>query len=501
MLDFKIKKDSEGVAYLETSISGKALLTIPQLNKGTAFTIEERDAFHLTGKLPPVVQTLEEQIQRAYLQYKSFDKQLNRNIQLHHLLNTNHILFYSLVKKYIEEMLPTIYTPIVGNAVQIFNKKFLHPRGIYISFEDQDRIEMILDNRSNPDIDLIVTSDGEGVLGIGDQGVGAMEIPVAKLMLYTAFGGISPLNTLPILLDAGTNNQTLLDDPLYLGWRHKRISGEKYDIFIDKFIRAVKTKFPHVFLHWEDFGRHNAYRNLVHYREKICSFNDDLQGTGVVTLAALLAAMRLTEDTLESQRIVIFGAGTAGIGVTENILKALTRKKIPEAEARKRFWLIDQPGLLTKHVSTMTEAQTPFARTDEDIKNWNISDPNHITLLEVIENLKPTILIGCSAQPGAFTKEVVTTMAKHTKNPIIFPLSNPTEKSEATPKDILEWTEGTAFIATGSPFDPVDYKGKKFPITQCNNYLSFPGIGLGIVASKAYRLSDNMLLAATKAKS
>lgn len=501
MLQFEFKKDKDGKEYVETSISGKALLTIPQLNKGTAFTREERLAFDLIGKLPNKIETLDEQIQRAYLQYKSFDEQINRNVYLNHLLNTNQVLFYALIEKHLREMLPTIYTPIVGNAVKVFNRKFMHPRGLYISYEDRDHIEKILDNRSNPNINLIVVSDGEGVLGIGDQGVGAMAIPVAKLMVYTAMAGINPLNTLPIMLDAGTNNKNLLNDPLYLGWRHPRLTGEEYAEFIEKFTTALQKKCPNAFLHWEDFGRTNAYQNLIKYRYKMCSFNDDIQGTGVVANAAVLAALNNTGTPLAEQRIVIFGAGTAGMGVTDNLCKALCRSGLSEEEARKRFWLVDKEGLLTERVSDITPSQQPFVRQSSEIDAWQVNDKTHVSLLDVIENVKPTILFGCSARRGAFNETIVKTMAKYVEKPIIFPLSNPTEKSEAKPKDLLTWTDGKALIATGSPFDDVEYHNQSFPISQCNNYLAFPGIGLGVISVKPKFVTDDMLWAASAALS
>ena len=398
-------------------------------------------------------------------------------------------------------MLPTIYTPVVGDVVENFSEKYVQARGIYIACENSDRIEELLNNRSNPEVRLIVVSDGEGVLGIGDQGVGAMSIPVAKLMVYTAFGGVDPLHTLPIMLDAGTNNKKLLDDPFYLGCRHPRISGKEYDEFIEKFIAAVKKVFPHVYLHWEDFGRYNAYQNLAKYREKICSFNDDIQGTGVVTLAAVLAAIDRTKVPLAEQRIVMFGAGTAGMGVTDNIHNALVREGLSESDARKCFWLLDRPGLLTETTKEVTEPQRPYLRSSDEIASWKVKDPNTISLLEVVQNVKPTILIGCSAQSSAFNEAVVKEMAKYVKQPVIFPLSNPTEKSEAIPVDLLTWTNGKALIATGSPFDPVTLNGKKFIVSQCNNYLTFPGIGLGVISVKATRVSDNMLWAASKALS
>ena len=501
MLDFLFKIDKNGQSYIETNISGKALLTIPQLNKGTAFSKEEREIFDLRGKLPNRVESLDDQVTRAYLQYKSFDIRINRNNYLNQLLNTNQVLFYRLIKDHLQEMLPTIYTPIVGNAVRAFNKKFMYPRGLHISYEDLNNIPEILDNRSNPFIDLIVVSDGEGVLGIGDQGVGAMVIPVAKLMVYTAVGGVNPLRTLPIMLDAGTNNKKLLNDPLYLGWRHKRLTGDQYAEFIDKFIQAIQEKFPHVFLHWEDFGRANAYRNLIKYRDVMCSFNDDIQGTGAVTLGAILSALKITRSTLGEQRIVIYGAGSAGMGITDTIFRAVSQNGFSEDEARKIFWLVDQTGLLTEFSEDITLAQQPYLRTNDEIKNWKIEDAHQISLMDVIKNVKPTILIGTSACGHAFDRAIVKTMLKYVVKPIIFPLSNPTEKCEAKAIDLFQWTKGRALIATGSPFDDIIFKNKKFPVNQCNNYLAFPGIGLGIIAVKVKRVTDNMLWSASKALS
>ena len=501
MLKFNIKNDTDNNQYIETNIDGKALLTISQLNKGTAFSIEERHAFKLTGKLPVKVETIEEQAARCYAQYRSFDKQINRNIYLYQLLNHNQVLFYKLVSDHLIEMLPTIYTPIVGNAVKEFNKKFMQPRGLYIAYEQQDQIEEILNNRSNPNVNLVVVSDGEGVLGIGDQGIGGMAIPQAKLMVYTAFGQINPLNTLPILLDAGTNNEKLLNDPLYLGWKHPRIAGKEYDAFVDKFIQATKKTFPHVFLHWEDFGRNNARRNLDAYRKKICSFNDDIQGTGIVAVAALLAALRRNKTDIKEQRVVIFGAGTAGTGITDAICKAFIDAGLSEEEAQRRFWLLDREGLITIHSNDVTFGQSPYVRTQNDIKDWSLKNDSEINLLDTIKNVKPTVLIGCSAQQGAFTKKMIQEMAKHVERPIIFPLSNPPELCEATPKDILTWTKGNALVATGSPFEPVVLKGKTYTISQCNNYLAFPGLGLGIIAVKARSLTSNMITAASQALS
>lgn len=498
MLNYEFENGPDGQKYVQTNITGKALLTIPQLNKGTAFTLEERRTFDLIGKLPVRVETLNEQVRRVYHQFSSYDEPINQNIFLNHLLNTNQTLFYKLISEHLEEMLPVVYTPIVGNAVEQFHKKFTQPRGLYISYEEIDYIDEILDNRSNRYVDLIVISDGEGVLGIGDQGIGAMMIPIAKLMVYSAIGKINPNHTLPIMLDAGTNNKALLESDDYLGWRHPRISGKDYDNFIETVINAIKRKFPQIFLHWEDFGRRNATHNLKQYRNLICSFNDDIQGTGVVAVAAILAALKRTNTHLKDQRIVIFGAGAAGMGVTEQVLKALCRSGIDEATARQQFWLVDKDGLIHDQ-HTLTDAQQPYARAYSETSTWNIQSPNRITLEDVVRHVKPTTLIGASAQSGAFTESIIKMMAANTPHPIIFPLSNPTTRAEAVPQDIFNWTNGRALIATGSPFKPVEWNGTTINISQCNNFLAFPGLGLGVISIKAKQVTDDMLWAASLA--
>lgn len=492
MLDFVVKYDKDGNKYLETSLWGKPLLTTPQLNKGTAFTAAERHDFGLTGKLPIHIETLEQQAKRAYHQYSSYTTNLKKNTFLNKLHDTNQVLFYKLIEDHEAEMLPIVYTPTVGDAIQQFSGEFQQARGLYINYEDRHHIDEILDNRSNPEIDVIVTTDGGGVLGIGDQGVGAMLIPVAKLMVYTICGGINPLSTLPILLDVGTDNETLLNDPFYLGWRHPRITNDEYDEFIELFVNAIKRKFPHVFLHWEDFGRDNARRILDTYRDQLCTFNDDIQGTGAVTLAALLAAVQSLGSTLNDQRIVIFGGGTAGTGIADQICEAMQRSGMLEAEARSKFWIIDKQGLLLENMNELTPAQRPYARRPEEIQQWGINTST-ANFLEVVTHVKPTILVGCSTVHGAFNREIVQTMAKAVDRPIIFPLSNPTHKAEAVPQDLIEWTDGRALIATGSPFEPVIYKGRQIRIAQCNNALIFPGIGLGVISIGAKRLTNNML--------
>lgn len=469
------------------------------MNKGTAFSNEERHLFGLTGKLPLQVESLEEQVDRVYQQYSAYDTFLKKNIFLNNLHDKNQVLFYRLVSKHLSEMMPVIYTPIVGTAVKQFSREFRQPRGLYLSYPDRNRIGEILDNRSNPEIDLIVVTDGEGVLGIGDQGIGGIDIPVAKLMVYTLCGGINPLRTLPIQLDVGTNNQELLDDPLYLGWRHKRIRGAQYDEFIEKFVTAVNQRFPHIFLHWEDFSRDNARRNLERFKDNICTFNDDMQGTGVVTVSALLAAVKTKQASLKDQRIVVFGAGTAGTGIADQIVDAMVREGLNPDEARKQFWLLDRPGLLMASMDDLTDSQVPYARADAEVANWTRTTDNAINLLEVVQQVKPTVLIGCSAVAGAFNEEIISKMAKDTLRPIILPLSNPTERCEATPEQIMTWTKGQAMIATGSPFEAIRFQGEQIRIAQCNNAFVFPGLGLGIIAAKVKRLTGAMLWAACQA--
>jgi len=495
MLDFNIVRDPQsGELCMETSITGKPLLTLPQLNKSTAFTQEERRAFGLLGKLPHRIETLEEQVQRAYLQYASYKTRMQQNIYLNNLHDKNQVLFYKLLSCYLGEMLPTIYTPIVGTAVKRFSHEYRQPRGLYIAHTDKDHIEDIVMNRSNPDIDVIVITDGEGVLGIGDQGIGGMDIPVAKLMVYSLCGGIDPSRTLPVFLDVGTNNADLLNDSLYLGCRHPRIGTAQYDEFIESFVSTIRKHFPNAFLHWEDFGRGNARRLLDKYEDRLCTFNDDIQGTGAVTLAALLAACKLSGKPLSEQRIVVFGAGSAGTGISDQLLDAMIRLGLSKEDALQRFWLIDRHGLLLDSDLELTDAQRIYACSAED---WG-SNPS---LLDTVRKVKPTILIGCSAQAGAFTQEVIECMSDSCERPVIFPLSNPDEKCEALPENILAWSQGRALIATGTAFEPVVYQDRLVSIAQCNNALVFPGIGLGVLAVHATRLSTGMIWAAAQALS
>jgi malate dehydrogenase (oxaloacetate-decarboxylating) len=496
MLNFKEFPDK-----ILTDLWGKNLLTTPQLNKGTAFTADERKTFGLLGKLPFRIESLEEQVVRAYLQFSRYKTDMQKHIYLNNLHDKNQILFYKLVTDHLVEMVPLIYTPCIGKSVQEFNHEFRQARGLFINYEDRDHIDEILDNRTNPDIDLIVMTDGEGVLGIGDQGVGSINIPIGKLMLYTLCAGISPLRTLPIYLDLGTNNQTLLNDPFYLGARHERIRGRECDNFIIRVVAAIQRKFPLAFLHWEDFGRDNARRILEQYQHQTCTFNDDIQGTGAVTLSAILAAVKQSGSDLTQQRVIVFGAGTAGTGIADQVYQSMLRQGLSPPEAREKFWLLDRPGLLTTECNELTSAQIPYARNATEVAGWQRNAENKIDLLETVKQTQPTILIGSSAQTGAFNEVVIKTMSKYVNQPIILALSNPTERAEAVPQDLINWTNGNALIATGSPFDPVEFKGKTYSIAQCNNALVYPGIGLGVLATRAKLLTDDMLWEACQALS
>lgn len=502
MSEFKLVRDNNGnITHIETLLTGYHLLGSPKLNKGNAFTQAERDTFELNGLLPHQVETLDQQVSRMYAQYQEHRSTLGKNIYLNVLHDYNETLFYQLVSQHLEEMLPIIYTPTVGEAVERFSLEHRKPRGLYLSYPDRHKIADILDHSIKSAIDLSVVTDGEAVLGIGDQGIGGINISSAKLMVYTLCGGINPHRVLPIQLDVGTNNQHLLADPMYLGWRHERIQGQLYDDFVDEFVQALKKKFPHVFLHWEDVGRDNARRILSRYRQELCTFNGDMQGTGTAALATVLAGIHASKIPLNQQRIVIFGAGTAGVGIADQICAALQRQGLTEKEAYAHFWLIDKNGLLTDQTPDLMIFQKPYVRSHQDIHSWKLRDANYINLYDVILHVKPTLLVGCSTVGGAFTEEIIRLMAKHTQNPIIMPLSNPTIKSEAKPEDLLLWTQGRALIATGSPFPDVCFENHLVRISQSNNALAFPGIGLGAIAVKAKYLTDDMLWAATEALS
>jgi malate dehydrogenase (oxaloacetate-decarboxylating) len=501
MYPFKIiyKKNGE-ISHFETFLAGQGLLGSPKLNKGAAFTKAERELFELTGLLPYQTETLEQQTSRMYVQYNEHRTNLSKNIYLSVLHDYNETLFYKLASEHLEEMLPIVYTPTVGEAVQRFSLEHRKAKGLYISYKDKDKIDTILNHRLPPEVDISVVTDGEAVLGIGDQGIGGINISSAKLMVYTLCGGIHPHRTLPIQLDVGTNNLSLLNDPMYLGWRHERITGEAYDDFVDAFVRAITKKFPHLYLHWEDIGRDNARRILNRYRNEICTINGDMQATGAVALACVLAGVIASGLPLSEHRVVIMGAGTAGVGIADTILEAFMRTGLTETQALQHFYLIDKDGLLTES-SKLLPFQKRYAKKLKDISNWQCQASNQIKLLDVVKNAKATILIGCSTATGAFNEEIVHQMAKNIERPIIMPLSNPNALAEAVPEDLIRWTNGRAIIATGSPFPDVMYNNLSYRIAQSNNAFAFPGIGLGVCLVKAKLLSDDMLAAATNALS
>ncbi|GAB7347399.1 hypothetical protein MBLNU459_g4325t1 [Dothideomycetes sp. NU459] len=482
---------------VECALTGSALLSTSYLNKGTAFTQEERATFELTGLLPSNVQTLDEQVQRAYEQYKSRADNLAKNTFMTSMKEQNEVLYYRLVQEHLKEMFPIIYTPTEGEAISNYSRLFRRPEGFFLNINDQDRIEQDIGQFGPPDsVDVVVVSDGEQILGIGDQGVGGILISIAKLVIYTLCAGIHPHRTLPVVLDCGTNNQDLLDDDLYLGQRHERVRGEKYDEFVDKFVKVVRRKYPKAYIHFEDFGLPNARRILDKYTPEIACFNDDVQGTGCVTLAAIYAATHVAKLKLSDIRIVMYGSGTAGTGIADQVSDAIAvESDKSKEEARKQIWCVDKPGLLLEsYKDKLTPAQHPYARKDSE---WE--GKKHGDLLEIIKEVKPHILIGTSTKPKAFTEEIVKEMAKHVDRPIIFPLSNPTKLHEADPKDIFRWTDGKALMATGSPFDPVEHNGTKYEVAECNNSTTFPGIGLGAILSRTKLMSPPLLVAATKA--
>jgi len=494
MTKFTEKLDKDGnLISITTSLTGDDLLQTTEINKGSSFSQEERAKFNLDGKLPDAIETLDQQVDRMYEQYKKIKNNLDKNNFLNQIKQYNETAFYRLVISHLEEMLPIVYTPTIGDAVMNYSFAFNNPCGLFLSYANQDKIEQSLNNISSDNIDIVLITDGEGVLGIGDWGVGGIDICIGKLMVYTLCAGIDPARVLPIQLDTGTNNQQLLDDPMYLGWRHKRISGSEYDEFVDKAITAIKKRFPDTYVHWEDFGRANARRVLDKYRSKFVSFNDDIQGTGATTTACILSALQAIKKPFEEQILVFFGAGSAGTGVAEQLYNALVMSGVDKEVARKQFWLIDRDGLICSDMSDLTKSQKMFARTEKDLKGKG--------LLDIVTAIKPTVLIGCSTVKGAFTEDIIKTMASNVERPIVFPLSNPTSLAEATPADIINWSCGKAIVATGSPFDPVEYNGKTIRISQCNNAFLFPGIGLGVLSSKATQVTDNMISAASHALS
>lgn len=478
--------------------SGPALLETPLLNKGSAFSPQERVDFNLVGLLPQNVETIEEQVDRVYNQYLQCTTDLDRHIFLRSIQDNNETLFFRLLESHLAAMMPIIYTPTVGQACQEFSKIYRTHRGLFISWPDRERMDDILFSATKDRVKIIVVTDSERILGLGDQGIGGMGIPIGKLSLYTACGGISPAYTLPIVLDVGTNNQQLLDDPMYMGWRHPRITGKEYEEFVELFVQGVMRRWPDVLLQFEDFAQTNAMPLLERYRDRLCCFNDDIQGTASVAVGTLLAACKVKNQSLGEQVITFVGAGSAGCGIAEHIVAAMQIEGLSEEQARKRIFMVDRFGLLTEQMQGLHDFQARLAQKSADIEGWQHGE-NGIELLEVVTRAAPTIMIGVSGQRGLFTEAVVRQIYKNCSQPLIMPLSNPTSRVEATPAEILEWTDGRALVATGSPFEPVQLGGRSVHIAQCNNAYIFPGIGLGVVAAKASRITEEMLMAASNA--
>ncbi|RBW42466.1 NAD-dependent malic enzyme [Psychromonas sp. B3M02] len=477
--------------------AGPALLEAPLLNKGSAFSSEERDNFNLTGLLPHTIETIEEQSLRAYQQLSSFSSDLDKHIYLRNIQDTNETLFHHLIDQHIEEVMPLIYTPTVGQACEKFSKIYRRKRGLFISYPERHKIDDMLQNATKQNVKVIVVTDGERILGLGDQGIGGMGIPIGKLALYTACGGISPAHCLPILLDVGTNNTQLLEDPMYMGWRNPRITGEEYNEFVDLFIQAVKRRWPEVLLQFEDFAQTNATPLLNKYRDQLCCFNDDIQGTAAVSVGTLIAACLNKGQKLSEQNIAFLGAGSAGCGIAEHIIRQMQREGLTEEQARKQVFMVDRYGLLTDNMTELQPFQVPLVQKETDIESWDKSQK--LGLEQVVKQAKITVLFGVSGQKGLFTQHVIEALCENTENPIVLPLSNPTSRVEATPQEITNWSKGKAIIATGSPFPNTVYNDESFEVSQCNNSYIFPGIGLGVLAARATGISDNMLMVASQA--
>jgi malate dehydrogenase (oxaloacetate-decarboxylating) len=486
-------------SVVRTRLHGIELLMNSRLNKGTSFTEEERTSFGLHGLLPAHIGSLEDQRERRKKALDDRNSAFLKYSYLRDLQDTNETLFYSLVAHYTEELVPIVYTPAVGEGCQRFSEIWRRPRGLFLSYPHKDLMAEILANPRYDDVRCIVVSDGERILGLGDQGAGGMGIPIGKMALYTALGGIPPEHCLPILLDVGTDRESLLNDPIYIGWRHKRVRGAEYDAFIEEFVSTVQKRWPHILLQWEDFAGANAATLLRRYRDRLCTFNDDIQGTAATATGALLASVQATGHQLKDQRIAMFGSGSAGIGIGDLLIAAMKEEGLTEAEARQRIYAFDRQGLLVEGCEGIRPDQEPLLRKKADVEGWNLTGSGSISLLDAMRNAKITILVGVSAQPGAFTEEIVREMASHAERPVIFPLSNPTSKAEATPANLLRWTDGRALVGSGSPFDPVDVNGRLVRISQINNSFIFPGLALGILVSGTTRVSDAMIMASAKA--
>ena len=475
---------------------GLELLRNPRFNRGTAFTVEERAALGLEGLLPAGVLPLEEQVKRSYEQYRDQPDDLARNTFLAGLHDRNEVLYYKLLEEHLKEMLPVVYDPVVAQAIERYSHEYQRPDGVYLSIDDVGGVEAALRNYGlgPKDVDLLVATDAEAILGIGDWGVNGFAISVGKLAVYTAAAGIDPDRVIPVSLDVGTDRESLLNDPLYVGNRHSRVRGERYDVLLAAYVEAATKLFPNALLHFEDFGASNARRILNQYRDRVRLFNDDIQGTGAITVAAVLAGLRLAKTRASEQRVVIFGAGTAGMGIADQIRTILVNDGLREEEATRRFWAVDKQGLLIDDMTDLRDFQKPYARSRSEVAGWASTD-----LAGVVANVHPTILVGTSTVGGAFTEAILREMAKLVERPMIFPLSNPTERIEAVPADVIKWTDGRGLVGTGTPWDPVPYKGVDYEIGQANNALVYPGIGLGTIVSRASHVTDGMLLAGARA--
>ncbi|MGW0206662.1 NAD-dependent malic enzyme [Streptomyces sp. NPDC003233] len=486
----------------ETSARGRAVLADPRLNRGTAFTEQERRELGLDGLIPPRVLTLDQQADRAYGQYSAQPTDLAKHVNLAALHDRNEVLFYRLLSNHLSEMLPIVYTPTVGTAIERYSTEYRRPRGIYLSVDAPEDMEQALraSGLGAEDVDLVVATDGEAILGIGDWGVGGIDISVGKLAVYTAAAGIDPARALAVVLDVGTNRKQLLDDPLYLGNRHPRVDTETYDAFIERYVSTAERLFPDALLHFEDFGPANARRILDRYRGEHFVFNDDIQGTGAVNLAAVLSGARASGMPLPEHRVVVFGAGTAGMGIADQLRDAMVAEGLSSQQATARFWAVDRYGLVTRDQEGLRDFQAPYARSADEVADWQRDEEvGGYSLEEVVRRVRPTVLIGTSGQGGAFTESIVRQMAEHTERPIVLPMSNPTRLAEAVPSELLDWTDGRALVATGSPFEPVTSGGVTYEIGQANNALIFPGLGLGAVVARATRVTDSMLSAAAHA--
>ena len=497
---YEIVQAETGPVY-RVRARGTQLMREPHIFRGTAFTHDERAALGLVGLLPHGVTTIDSQTNRVYAQYLRAHDDLAKNVYLTALRDRNEVLFYRLLSEHLEEMLPIIYTPTIGQAIERYSHEYRRPRGVFLSIDHQDQIEQSLANfgRAADEVDLIVATDSEGILGIGDQGVGGIEIAIGKLTVYIAAGGIHPRRVIPVVLDVGTNNEALLTDPMYLGNRHARVPGKQYDEFIDAYVRTAQRMFPHALLHWEDFGIENARRILDQYSGEVCTFNDDMQGTAAVALAATMAGVRAAGSRMRDQRIVILGPGTAGVGIADFLREAMVRDGLSAEEAARRIWLVGRHGLLTEDMGDdLRDFQVPYARPADEVATRPSSDRSP-DLAATVAGVRPTMLIGTSTQAGAFTEAIVREMARHVERPIILPLSNPTARIEAVPADLLAWTDGRALIATGSPFPSVVHDGTTYSIAQANNALVFPGLGLGVTVARAHRISQGVIQACADA--